>query len=281
MKLNNFYIFIYKKISYFYNFIFGRKISQKINNLIFSLALGAKGYKNYGSFDQTGEKNFIKIISSSLKLTLDIGANTGKYTQLILDETKSNVISFEPLKEAFKDLKNIEKVYPERLKAFNYAVGDKNEYLDLNTSNSKSEKASFSKDTDKLTFYEQENSIKINTEVITLDSFFKNNPKLIDEKELDFIKIDTEGFELEVIIGAKNLIEKKKPKFIQLEFNWHQLFKKQTMYEFSKYLEDYYLYQLLPFGKKLIRVDPIRPETNIFHLSNFVYIRKDISSKFE
>ena len=236
MKLNNFYIFIYKKISYFYNFIFGRKISQKINNLIFSLALGAKGYKNYGSFDQTGEKNFIKIISSSLKLTLDIGANTGKYTQLILDETKSNVISFEPLKEAFKDLKNIEKVYPERLKAFNYAVGDKNEYLDLNTSNSKSEKASFSKDTDKLTFYEQENSIKINTEVITLDSFFKNNPKLIDEKELDFIKIDTEGFELEVIIGAKNLIEKKKPKFIQLEFNWHQLFKKQTMYEFSKYL---------------------------------------------
>lgn len=281
MKLNNFYIFIYKKISYFYNFIFGRKISQKINNLIFSLALGAKGYKNYGSFDQTGEKNFIKTISSSLKLTLDIGANTGKYTQLILDETKSNVISFEPLKEAFKDLKNIEKVYPERLKAFNYAVGDKNEYLDLNTSNSKSEKASFSKDTDKLTFYEQENSIKINTEVITLDSFFKNNPKLIDEKELDFIKIDTEGFELEVIIGAKNLIEKKKPKFIQLEFNWHQLFKKQTMYEFSKYLEDYYLYQLLPFGKKLIRVDPIRPETNIFHLSNFVYIRKDISSKFE
>ena len=281
MKLNNFYIFIYKKISYFYNFIFGRKISQKINNIIFSLALGAKGYKNYGSFDQTGEKNFIKTISSSLKLTLDIGANTGKYTQLILDETKSNVISFEPLKEAFKDLKNIEKVYPERLKAFNYAVGDKNEYLDLNTSNSKSEKASFSKDTDKLTFYEQENNIKINTEVITLDSFFKNNPKLIDEKELDFIKIDTEGFELEVIIGAKNLIEKKKPKFIQLEFNWHQLFKKQTMYEFSKYLEDYDLYQLLPFGKKLIRVDPIRPETNIFHLSNFVYIRKDISSKFE
>ena len=60
MKLNNFYIFIYKKISYFYNFIFGRKISQKINNIIFSLALGAKGYKNYGNFDQTGEKNFIK-----------------------------------------------------------------------------------------------------------------------------------------------------------------------------------------------------------------------------
>ena len=53
------------------------------------------------------------------------------------------------------------------------------------------------------------------------------------------------------------------------------------MYEFSKFLEGYDLYQLLPFGKKLIRVDPIRPETNIFHLSNFVYIRKDISSKFE
>ena len=52
------------------------------------------------------------------------------------------------------------------------------------------------------------------------------------------------------------------------------------MYKFSQYLNDYELFQILPFGEKLIKVDPTRPETNIFHLSNFVYIRKDISRKF-
>ena len=52
------------------------------------------------------------------------------------------------------------------------------------------------------------------------------------------------------------------------------------MYKFSQYLTNYELFQILPFGAKLIKVDPTRPETNIFHLSNFVYIRKDISREF-
>ena len=30
----------------------------------------------------------------------------------------------------------------------------------------------------------------------------------------------------------------------------------------------------------LVKVDPNRPETNIFHLSNFIYIRKDISRNY-
>ena len=51
------------------------------------------------------------------------------------------------------------------------------------------------------------------------------------------------------------------------------------MYKFSQNLNNYELFQILPFGEKLIKVDPRRPEANIFHLSNFVYIRKDISRK--
>ena len=69
----------------------------------------------------------------------------------------------------------------------------------------------------------------------------------------------------------------KKPKFIQIEFNWHQLFREQTIYKFSKILSNYEVFKILPFGNSLIKVDPKRPESNIFHLSNFVFIRKDIS----
>ena len=77
--------------------------------------------------------------------------------------------------------------------------------------------------------------------------------------------------------GAKEIIKKKSPKYIQIEFNWHQLFKRQTMYNFSNLLGDYDLFKILPYGNDLIKVDASRPENNIFHLVNFVYIRKDIS----
>ena len=97
----------------------------------------------------------------------------------------------------------------------------------------------------------------------------------------DFVKIDVEGHEYEVIQGAKKFIGFNAPKFIQIEINWHQLFKKVNLYEFSLLLRNYDIFKILPFGKKLILVDPTRPENNIFHLSNFAFIRKDISDKYK
>ncbi len=252
---------------------------QFLNNIFLSLTLNAKGYKNYGNFDKTGEKKFIRKIKKDLILCIDIGANIGSYTNLLLSETKAQIISFEPLPEAFNDLKKIEEKNLDRLKVFNYAIGDNNEFLELNYSNDKSEKASFTKDLNKLSFYEFEKNKKIKSKVITLDNFFNQNTHLF-EKDIDLIKIDTEGFELEVIKGAKEIIKKKIPKYIQIEFNWHQLFKGQTLYNFSTFLKNYELFQILPYGNDLIKVDPNRPETNIFHLSNFVYIRKDISINY-
>ena len=279
MNFKKFLLFFYKIISFIYIFIFGRKSMQFLNNIFLSLALNAKGYKNYGNFDKTGEKKFINKINKDLLFCIDIGANVGSYTELLLSETKAQIISFEPLPKAFNDLKKIEEKNLERLKVFNYAVGENNEFLELNYSNDKSEKASFTKDLDKLSFYEFEKNKKVKSEVITLDYFFKKNPYLFP-KNIDLIKIDTEGFELEVIKGAKETIKKKLPKYIQIEFNWHQLFKGQTLYKFSEFLKDYELFQILPYGNDLIKVDPNRPETNIFHLSNFVYIKKDISNNY-
>ena len=166
------------------------------------------------------------------------------------------------------------------MKVFNIALGDNNEILDLNYSNEKSQTASFSKDLNKLSFYNFKNNKKIKTEISTLDDFFLKNLDLF-ENNIDLIKIDVEGFEFEILNGAKEIIKKKSPKYIQMEFNWHQLFKRQTMYNFSKLLGGYDLFKILPHGNDLIKVDANRPETNIFHLANFVYIRKDISGSWQ
>jgi len=118
--------------------------------------------------------------------------------------------------------------------------------------------------------YLRNNSVD-SIEVVTLDSFFEN----LNEIHIDFIKIDTEGFEWEVLEGAKNILEKYKPKIIQIEFNWHQLFRSHTLYTFSKILSEYNLFQLLPEG--IIQRDPKDPYANIFHFSNFIFIRKDLN----
>ena len=91
------------------------------------------------------------------------------------------------------------------------------------------------------------------------------------------LKIDTEGYEYEVLLGARQTIENRKPKFIQIEYNWHQLFKGQSLYKLASLLPNYVTYQLLPHGSGLSKVDARRPEANIYHYSNFVFIRKDIA----
>ena len=270
-------IYIYKKISKLYVLLFGRKKMQFFNDCIFSLSLDAKGYKNYGNFNVTGEKSFIELIRNEIALSLDIGANTGEYTKLLLQNTSSKVVSFEPLPEAFKELEKIKLKFKDRLNIYNVAIGIDNNKLDLFYGDKKSEKASLIPNLEKLSFVGLNNKNKISVSVKKLD-YFKDYFK---DKKIDFIKIDTEGFEYEVLCGAEKILLQHKPKFIQIEFNWHQLIRNHTLYQLFKLVKSYDTFRILPYGKKLIFIDPSRPENNIYHLSNYVFIRSDISSKYK
>ena len=270
-------LFIYKKISKIYVFIFGRKSMQLINDLVLSLSLKGKGYMNYGSFEDSGEKFFINLIKKEINLSLDIGANVGNYTKMLLSDTNSKVISFEPLPKAYEELKIIKSNFQDRLEIHNVAIGIKDEILNLSYGTEKSEKASLMKNLEKISFIEGQNKNEASVQVRQLD-YFQNDFK---DKVIDFIKIDTEGFEYEVLKGAKNILETHKPKFIQVEFNWHQLIKKQTLYNLSELINFSDVFKILPHGNKLLHIDPFRPENNIYHLSNYVFIRKDISAKYK
>ena len=250
---------------------------QLINDVIFSLALDAKGYKNYGTFSKTGEKFFINLIKNEINLAIDIGANIGIYTKLLLSETNAKVISFEPLPEDFKELDKLKNEFENRLTTHNLALGNDNKMQDLFYENSKSEKASLIENLEELSFIKDKNKNKTSIKVCKLDDFEKELGKEI----IDFIKIDTEGYEYEVLLGAKNILMKHKPKFIQIEFNWHQLIKNQTLYNLSKLISFSDVFRILPNKRGLMHVDPSRPENNIYHLSNYIFIRKDISQNYK
>lgn len=249
---------------------------QFFNDLILHLALHGRGYNNCCSTSVSGEEIFFKILSRHKpKICIDIGANIGEYSRRILSITQSEVIAFEPLPKAFQSLTNLSEQFDGRLTAINEGLADRIEILELYYGMDDSELATFSKEAHQINYISSLNTNSLKVKVNTLDNFIsKNNLKY---NEIDLLKIDTEGYEFEVLNGARLTVEKFKPKFIQIEFNWHQLFKNHTLYQISGLLQNYVAYQILPYGKGLIIRDLNKPESNIFRYSNFLFVRNDIN----
>lgn len=260
-----------------YVYIFGRPSAQLINNIILQLALRGRGYNNFGDSKTTGEAIFIDLlIKTNPKLCIDIGANKGHYSETLLSKTDANVVAFEPLPKAFDALLKLKALHPNRFEAVNVGIGQKEGLLELFYGTEDSELASFSKEAKQIYYIRENNVNEMTVPVITLDSYYTKNLKGRFES-LDLLKIDTEGFEHDVLIGAQQTISELKPKFIQIEHNWHHLFKTQSLKKLSELLVGYSAYQMLPYGSGLIKRDLNRPETNIYHYSNFVFVRDDLS----
>ena len=71
--------------------------------------------------------------------------------------------------------------------------------------------------------------------VLDFQKYFlsEQNCKNLFLKKIDYIKIDTEGHDYKVLLGAKKFIKKHKPKFIQFEMNYHYLFSGENLYQFT------------------------------------------------
>jgi len=125
-------------------------------------------------------------------VVVDVGANIGYYTVLLAEKAKK-VYAFEPDKTNFEILKkNIEANKLKNVILVNAAVG--------------------SKDEEKILYKSKENlgdhklfgeGKKEKVKIVKLDNFL--------EEKVNLMKIDTQGWEPEVIEGAKKIIEKDKP----------------------------------------------------------------------
>ena len=142
------------------------------------------------------------------KLTLfDVGAHTGLYTDLILSKFKQfeRIVCFEPQKECYRILR--EKYDGNRVvRCENVALGDRpgDQTLRYDTLNSSIAKIS---DLRGERFCER-------VEVKTLDSYLREN----GIEQIDFLKIDTEGFEYKILKGASESINRGRIAVIQFEF---------------------------------------------------------------
>lgn len=103
------------------------------------------------------------------------------------------IYSFEPDNNNYKILSENTKLY-ENIVPVKFGLSDKNDIL------------YFSESTHDMQHQIVEYETNIKIEVLSLDNFIKN------KEIINFIKMDIEGSEVQALIGAKELLEKQKPK---------------------------------------------------------------------
>lgn len=260
-----------KKLYFIYLYIFARPKFQKLNEFCFRILIGSMGYMNSPeNFKLTGERKLIqKLEKFNLRVIIDIGANKGQWSSMVLEETEAHIYAFEPQQFPYVKLMQLSMVSDGRLSPINLALGENSRRISINVHKTSDELSFIGKELQNMPLLEKsvkkQEMIKISTLDLFVEEYFIDN--------IDFIKIDTEGYEYEVITGADKAIKSLKPRFIQIEMNWHQLFKGHSLYEISQLLPKYELYQILPFGKVLYKIDSRQPLRNFYQLSNFLFVR--------
>ena len=186
------------------------------------------------------------LIEHKIDLLFDVGANAGQYAQEARRQGfKGRIISFEPLPEAHKQLTEISQKDPSWIVHERVALGSKKGSGIINVSEN-SYSSSFLKITQKLLSNTPDTRYvkKINVKITTLDSVFNSYVKKSNKV---FLKIDTQGFESEVLKGSiKNL---RNISGIQLELSTEPLYQKQKTYEyFLTFLKKYnfHLWSIIP-----------------------------------
>ena len=175
-------------------------------------------YYNTGSFE-LDELKLLFRLKKDVKTFIDVGANTGLYSILMGKlNPGTNIFAFEPHPQNFHRLKkNLALNGVASAKLFQNAVGTslKEECFYIPASDSITDVSSFSQE-----FSERMAGMSfepIDVCILTLDDQFLNGclPQNI------LVKIDVEGFELDVIKGGLLFIEKCRPLIICEVFTKH------------------------------------------------------------
>ncbi len=205
-------------------------------------------------------QQFKKIFNNKPINIIDVGAHKGETINLFSKNFNlRSIISYEASKENFLFLKKFENIkFDFELKIKNIALGSVEKKMEfLQTSESSS--STFCKIDFNSKYYKRKKKILdffykqdyiLNKESIQLHTLY-NEFKEFNSNKIDILKIDTEGFEFDVIKGAKEKITSVK--YIYFEHHFDLMIIKN--YKFSE-IHDY----LIKYNfKKMIKIKmPLR-----------------------
>ena len=267
-------------IEYFLNLytnLFAKRIFAKLNKFIFLAGARGLGILNFRTENQSGELPFLKKyllkFDSKDYTILDIGANIGEFALGVFKFTKNiKIISFEPNPLAIDKLSKNLSFYSDRNKIIKKGLSNQasdSKIYDFKNENATQGFATIHKEVLEEIF--QSNDITSNNiELVSLDSQidqFKNNVCLL--------KIDTEGNEKNILIGAKKFLREYEPEIILLEFNEMNIYSGTHFNDLKIILGDRYLpYRLLP-GGDLLPMSNLTPlYSELYAYQNIVFLNK-------
>ena len=197
-----------------------------------------------GFFDFFNQKKIYRFLSLKLgkkiDFVLDVGCHRGETIKILNSTFNVNKIyGFEPSKENFSFLQKIEKKN-DNIELFNFACGEFNETKKLkfsiesssSTINEINYESKYYKIKKLLLLGLKKKDMFIDEQILVkrLDEFLIKE----DIANIDLLKIDTEGYEFNVLKGASGVL--KKINLIYFEHHYDDMIKKN--YNFSE-IHDY------------------------------------------
>ena len=228
----------------------------------------------------SGERYLVtKVLTKNLNcveqpVIFDVGANVGKYSLLLAKEfPHAEIYSFEPNENAFKKLVA---TVGNSVKSVNVGMGseEKIEKIYTYSDNLSSSHASIYKDAFR-SYHGTDDVTEIEFQMTTLDNFCER----VNVENIDFLKIDTEGNELNALRGASRMLSQNRIKIIQFEFGEYDVFSRVFLKDFYAMLTNYNIYRL--DSTRLIPLFKYSYSNEIFRYQNFLAVRKDIPFTLE
>lgn len=237
------------------------------------------GIGKYQNNKVSGEEYLLKklsqfsfLIQEKSIVVFDIGANVGNYSKLISKYLpQAQIYSFEPNLKSFNDLQSI------KINNFNcYQLGLSSSTCVMEMydhSSQGSEHGSLYKES--FSLVHRINNISSSTfNATTVDKFCKDNK--IDV--IDFIKIDVEGHDLDVIKGCQYLLLNNRIHLIQFEFTQINIISRVFLRDFYEILQKYKIYRL--DSNNLIPLFEYQVSNEIFQYQNFLAVHEEIHEAF-
>ncbi len=199
----------------------------------------------------------------------DAGANVGNYSaKLHKAFPQAQIYAFEPHPKTFEKLQqklgSIQNVH-----LFNLGLNSEAGTTQL-TSMSESGSSHDSIYAGVANLEKRGTQLTIDISLATIDEIAQE----YTISSIDFLKIDTEGNELNILKGAEKQLERHNIKVIQFEFNSMNVYSRVFLRDFYELLTDFSIYRL--DSESLIHLPEYDVRNEIFRFQNFLAIHHSI-----
>ncbi|MEM2174188.1 MAG: FkbM family methyltransferase [Candidatus Micrarchaeia archaeon] len=236
--------------------VIGKTYLQPFFERLHLISLAGMNIGMGSHIQQSGELQALKYVKSKLltikedKVIFDVGANVGNYARYIikiLSGLNFRLYCFEPLPEAYLQLTKSLSPYmhTNNIYIYNFGFSDTKGKAIIHYNNNNLGLASLYQR--RLEHYGDVNLLKqtVEIELQTIDEFVAEE----NLEHIHLLKLDVEGHEYKVLMGAKRLLNEGRIKFIQFEFGGCNIDSRTYFQDFWYLLKDKYsIYRIMRNG---------------------------------